>query len=81
MIEAPRGAFVAASVFAWMIDKMGSLADGVYSAFRSVDSPDDCKTAADLRAYAYSIMKTQPALAKELLAAADRTEEETETAK
>lgn len=70
--------FLAAESISWTVDLIGTIREKLTGSFRTPARAEDCRTAAELRAYACSIMRTQPGFAKELIAAADRSEQESQ---
>jgi hypothetical protein len=72
MLQPPKGAMTLSNLIIGSINMVGRLVDRVGLNFRTIDSPEDCRTVDELRAYAYSIRHSQPGLAADLLAAADR---------
>lgn len=69
-IAPPRGAAYLADAFSYYIDKAGDIFTWLNR--REIRSPDDCKTADELVAYARSIQSREPSFASDLIAAASR---------
>jgi hypothetical protein len=71
--EAPRGAIWLADAFVYYLDKIGALIDWLHSpAVR--DRAELCRTPQELRDYAATIQESDPSLAADLIAAANRSE-------
>lgn len=72
----PRGATWAAEAFVGLIDAFDGGIQFINEQFTepTKNSPDDCKTPEQLRQYAYSIRHSNPSLADDLVAAANRAD-------
>ena len=73
--QPPRGAIWLADAFAFYLDKAAQAVHFIHDQFQEVKPLDEVKTAQDVIAYANSIRHRDPALAADLIAAANRSEE------
>lgn len=75
-ITVPRGSIWAASAVVKLTDLLAAGIDFIADQFVDHTAPETCRTPEDLRVFARKIQASQPGFAAELIAAANRADEE-----
>lgn len=66
-----------ASVLRHCVSRTSDTVQFIADQFREIKTPDDCSTPEELRNYAYGIIDRNPSLAQDLIAAANRADDDT----